>query len=337
MSLKKTAWWTTIACLSVLLSTVGSAAGKMSKTSASSTIVITMNPQGYTPIVPTKDNPHPSTMLGTLAKQYEALHPNVQIQFLPSALVNTLSNPGPFITRANAGDAPDVAWAQENMVNSGEYPQGLFIDLRPYLRRPDPYIRGNKHWIDAFNPAVIAEVTAPSGAIYVDSAEYIAAGMMYNKAAFAKARITAAPHTFADLLSDEVKLQKAGYWPTGCGLSSGDIDDAASWWEREAMSSFFQEQLSAFNANHTTYETNGLDYAVAVKKGLFRMTNPRYAEVWKLLKTWSQHWEPDPTQYAVMPPSGLNASATWLLTPFLQNKLARLRLRPTRCRARAEA
>ncbi len=29
--------------------------------------------------------------------------------------------------------------------------------------------------------------------------------------------------------------------------------------------------------------TNGLDVAVGIKKGIISMSNPRYAEVWKLL------------------------------------------------------
>ncbi|GMA59576.1 hypothetical protein NZD89_08595 [Alicyclobacillus fastidiosus] len=96
-------------------------------------IVITMDAQGYTPIQPTEDNPHPSTLLGTLAEQYEKLHPNVSIHFLPVAMTGVLGSPGGLVAKANAGEAPDIVWAQENQVNSGAYPAGLFVNLKPYL------------------------------------------------------------------------------------------------------------------------------------------------------------------------------------------------------------
>lgn len=285
-------------------------------------IIITMDAGGYTPVVPTKDNPHPSTEMTVLAKQYEKLHPNVTIQFIPSASTATYNTAGGLLAKAQSGSAPDIIWAQENQVNSGGYPSGLFVDLRPYLQEPNPYIPGNKHWIDVFNPTVIQEVTNANGAIYVDSAEYIAAAIVYNKAAFNKAHITVPPTTFAELTVDEQKLAKAGFMPFGFTLAAGDLNLETSWWERYAQSSFFQSDLSKFNVNHAQYETSGLDYAVAVKKGIFSMKNPRYAEIWKLLKQWSKYWEPNPVDYSDFPPTGVNAGATWLLTPFMQGKLA---------------
>src|SRR6185437_1488839 len=41
-------------------------------------------------------------------------------------------------------------------------------------------------------------------------------------------------------------------------------------------------QVSQFNVNHAQV-TNGLDVAVGIKKGIISMSNPRYAEIWKLL------------------------------------------------------
>ncbi len=55
-----------------------------------------------------------------------------------------------------------------------------------------------------------------------------------------------------------------------------------SWFERLATSSLLASQVSQFNVNHAQV-TNGLDVAVGIKKGIISMSNPRYAEVWKLL------------------------------------------------------
>ena len=43
-----------------------------------------------------------------------------------------------------------------------------------------------------------------------------------------------------------------------------------------------QGVVSQFDVNHAQV-TNGLDAAVGIKKGIIGMSNPRYAEAWKLL------------------------------------------------------
>ena len=55
-----------------------------------------------------------------------------------------------------------------------------------------------------------------------------------------------------------------------------------SWFERLATSSLLASQVSQFDVNHAQV-TNGLDVAVGIHKGIISMSNPRYAEVWKLL------------------------------------------------------
>lgn len=284
-------------------------------------VVIDMDAQGYTPVKPTADNPHPSTLLGTMAKQYEKLHPNVTINFLPVAMTGTLGSPGGLVAKANAGEAPDIVWAQENQVNSGAYPAGLFVNLKPYLEQPNPYIPGNRHWIDAFDPAIIRDVTAPNGDIYVDSAELVGAAVFYNKQVFQEAGIKTPPKNLTELMDDAKTLRAHGFWPFGLALGPGEQDGAPSWFERYAMSSFFQSDLSEFDVDHNKFETGSLDYAVAVKKGLFTMKDPRYAEVFKLLKQFSQVWEPNAVDYT-SGPNGQNLASTWLLTPFMNNKLA---------------
>ena len=55
-----------------------------------------------------------------------------------------------------------------------------------------------------------------------------------------------------------------------------------SWFERLATSSLLASQVSQFDVNHAQV-TTGLDVAVGINKGIISMSNPRYAEVWKLL------------------------------------------------------
>ena len=74
-----------------------------------------------------------------------------------------------------------------------------------------------------------------------------------------------------------------------------------SWFERLATSSLLAGQVSQFDVNHAQV-TNGLDVAVGIHKGIISMTNPRYAEVWKLLGQL--------VQYSGTGQSGYDACAT---------------------------
>jgi hypothetical protein len=65
-------------------------------------------------------------------------------------------------------------------------------------------------------------------------------------------------------------------------FTDGNANCTPSWWERLATTSLLASQVSQFDVNHAQV-TNGLDVAVGIKKGIISMSNPRYAEAWKLL------------------------------------------------------
>ncbi|GMA65504.1 extracellular solute-binding protein [Alicyclobacillus fastidiosus] len=155
----------------------------------------------------------------------------------------------------------------------------------------------------------------------MDSAELVGAAVFYNKQVFKAAGINTPPRNFTELLQDSKRLSAKGYWPFGLALGPGEQDSAPSWFERYVMTSFFQSDLSAFDVDHNQFETGSLDYAVGVKKGLFTMKDPRYAEAFKLLKQFSTYWEPNSVDYT-SGPNGQNLASTWLMTPFIDNKLA---------------
>jgi hypothetical protein len=61
---------------------VGQASAGTTRSSLTGTL--TVYAAAYTPAKPTKSNPHPATYLGTIVKNYEALHPGVTIKLLPN-------------------------------------------------------------------------------------------------------------------------------------------------------------------------------------------------------------------------------------------------------------
>lgn len=217
--------------------------------------------------------------LQKLTQQYEAKHKNVTVQWLPNNSGDITQANASMESQASGGAAPDVVWEQYGPVTSGALPQGLLQNIKPFLDKPNPYVPGNSSWLSLFTPVTIPYMTSPNGEIDILLGSNVETGMFYSKDAFAKAGIASPPAAWADFITDLGKLKSAGITPL---LFTTGAPCNPSWFERLATSSFLASQVSQFNVNHAQV-TNGLDIAVGIKKGIISMSNPRYAEIWKLL------------------------------------------------------
>jgi raffinose/stachyose/melibiose transport system substrate-binding protein len=261
---------------SVLLLAGGLAAGCSSSGSGGSgAVVIKAELPPNTGPISAADN----AGLKSLTTQYEAAHKNVTVQWLPTNTPNITQANATLESQASGGSAPDLVWEQYGPVTSGALPQGLLQNIKPYLEKPNPYVSGNSTWLSLFSPSTVPYMTSPNGDIDVILGSNVETGMFYSKAAFARAGITSTPTTWADFMTDLGKLKSGGVTPI---LFADGGPCNPSWFERLATSSLLANQVSQFNVNHAQV-TNGLDVAVGIHKGIISMSNPRYAEVWKLL------------------------------------------------------
>jgi raffinose/stachyose/melibiose transport system substrate-binding protein len=217
--------------------------------------------------------------LKKLTDQYETAHKKVTVQWLPNNTASITQANAAMESQASGGSAPDLVWEQYGPVTSGALPNGLLQNIKPYLDRPNPYVAGNTSWLSLFSSSTVPYMTSPNGDIDIILGSNVETGMFYSKAAFAKAGITSAPQSWAAFVADLSKLKAAGITPI-IFADGGPCNP--SWFERLATSSLLANQVSQFDVNHAQV-TNGLDVAVGIKKGIIGMSNPRYAEVWKLL------------------------------------------------------
>ena len=217
--------------------------------------------------------------LKKLTSQWEAAHKGFTVQWLPNTATQIDSANATVESQASGGSAPDLVWEQYGPVTSGALPKGLLQNIKPYLDKPNPYVPGNTSWLSLFSKSTLPYMTSPNGNIDVILGSSVETGMFYSKAAFAKAGITTAPASWAAFIADLGKLKAAGITPMM--FADGALCNP-SWFERLATSSLLAGQVSQFDVNHAQV-TNGLDVAVGIHKGIISMTNPRYAEVWKLL------------------------------------------------------
>jgi raffinose/stachyose/melibiose transport system substrate-binding protein len=218
--------------------------------------------------------------LKQLTTQYEAAHKNVTVQWLPNNFSGITQANAAVESQASGGAAPDVVWEQYGPVTSGALPSGLLQNVKPYLEKPNPYVPGNTSWLTLFTSSTIPYMTSPNGDIDVILGSNVETGMFFSKAAFARAGITAPPATWAAFITDLGKLKTAGITPFL--IADGAPNCNPSWFERLATSSLLANQVSKFDVDHAQV-TNGLDVAVGIHKGIIGMSNPRYAEAWKLL------------------------------------------------------
>ena len=217
--------------------------------------------------------------LKQLTDQYEAAHKNVTVQWLPNSSSSITQTNAQIEAQASGGAAPDLIWEQYGPVTSGSIPAGLLQNIKPYLEKPNPYVAGNTSWLSLFTPSTVPYMTSPNGDIDIILGSNVETGIFYSKAAFAKAGITSTPTTWAEFMTDLGKLKAAGITPIM--FADGGLCNP-SWFERLATTSLLANQVSQFNVNHAQV-TNGLDVAVGIHKGIIGMSNPNYAEVWKLL------------------------------------------------------
>ena len=261
--------------VAAVLLAAGLAAGCSSGGSGSSSSVIKAVLPPNTGSITAADN----AGLKKLTSQWEAAHKGFTVQWLPNTATQIDSANATLESQASGGAAPDLPWEQYGPVTSGALPKGLLQNIKPYLEKPNPYVSGNTRWLSLFSKSTIPYMISPNGNIEIILGSSVETGMFYSKAAFAKAGITTTPATWAQFIADLGKLKAAGITPMM--FADGALCNP-SWFERLATSSLLAHQVSKFNVNHAQV-TNGLDVAVGIHKGIISMSNPRYAEVWKLL------------------------------------------------------
>lgn len=212
-------------------------------------------------------------------KEHKSNHPNLTVNWLPNPTNAIVTANATLVTEASGGNAPDVIWEQYNPLLSGSIPAGILQDLRPWLKKPNPYIKGNTTWLASFDKLTVPYMTSPDGSMNILLGSNVETGFFYSKAAFAKAGITAAPVSWAELMQDLAKLKTAGYTPL---MYATDGPCNPSWYERLADSQFLHNSLRKWMVDKSVV-TTGKDVASGIVNGYISMKNPAYAQVWKML------------------------------------------------------
>ena len=117
------------------------------------------------------------------------------------------------LTRLMSGEAPEFMWAQ----STPEYADRCdkwYIDLSPYLNRPNPYVPGNQRWIDIFYPDALSNWRATVNRhLYCIPIDQVEIAVFYNKRILARCGITESdlpPKNWAEFIALQRRIQQAG-------------------------------------------------------------------------------------------------------------------------------
>lgn len=274
---------------------------------------ITFYAQSYTPAQPGKKYPKGSTQLHEfqiLANQFEHLYPGIHIRFIRGNFQSTNQQ---VVTKAAAGTMYDIYWNQVLAFNT-EFPKGIVYNLAPYFQKPNPYIPGNKRWIDVMNPNLTAVTRAADGQIYEVNGDYLGVEFFYNKTLFKKAGITGPPKTWAALMGDVKRLKAHGIIP-GASIPTYD------WWVWACLGNYLGlptlKEISSFSKQPGVTE---YDNAIAYAKGILNPAkNPRIMAWWPVAKQLYKYFDPNVT---VIPWNAVPTGAATDQTLFAAGKVA---------------
>jgi len=249
---------------------------------------------------------------------YEKSHPNVHVQWVQTNLAGN-DQEAYLTTNAAGGKVPDVTTENWATVLAGAIPNGILTNLMPFLQRPNPYVKGNKKWLDTWQSTVLPNMEISKSKVELIVGSNVETGIFYNKKLFAEAGITGTPSNWAQWVADMAKLKAKGITPFIFG-TGGNCNP--SWYERNFESQLLNKSFQKFDPDRSTLQTSSLDVAVGIEKGIISMKNPAYAEGWKLLASLKPYLAPGASTYDGCAASNATTPPLSGDTPLVQGKVA---------------
>lgn len=148
-------------------------------------------------------NPYPYNTLEKLCEEWEKTHPEYDVQILKTSSHGDRTI---LVPQLDQKTAPDITYQSGTVINS-DLGKDYYVNMSPYLAKPNPYAPDYATWADLYNSAELATTQAADGDIYSINLERIPVGIMVNKTMLAKAGISKSPTTYAEFINavDAVK------------------------------------------------------------------------------------------------------------------------------------
>jgi ABC-type glycerol-3-phosphate transport system substrate-binding protein len=213
-----------------------------------------------------------------LVHQYEQ-ETGVDVQYVtgPSSQANAW-----IITQLAGGTAPDMITLGTNEQPWPHVKKGWYDDLTKYALAPDPYVKGNKRWIDLLTPGAARLLRFADGKIYALSTTGFDVAFIYNKAIFSKLHLTV-PKTWAQMFAAFQKIKSAGYIPLDWELGSHGYGGQTEQFITILEGTVMHASIARMDKNKDGV-IDVKEIVRGIKNGTYSARNPDYQESWKLMK-----------------------------------------------------
>ncbi|OQY31836.1 MAG: hypothetical protein B6241_12990 [Spirochaetaceae bacterium 4572_59] len=225
----------------------------------------------------TDANPYPYNELETLCTEWEAIHPEYEVEILDQSYGGGSDKIIPLLAGRKA---PDLLFTLTiNAADLGG--KGWFLPLDEYYDKPNPYIEGNKKWKDIFVPSWFDAMSFPDGHIYSVPLDHIPIGIIYNKDIFEKAGISSLPESFGELMETQKKISDAGFIP---------YFPLYVWYDIFLEGSLFADLLPQIDVLRPDGWSDAEEIVRAYKKGIWEVDGVRNREYFRMLKEKTKYY-----------------------------------------------
>jgi ABC-type glycerol-3-phosphate transport system substrate-binding protein len=225
-----------------------------------------------------------------LIAEYEKSHPHTKVRLIhvPS------SGPDPIINAQMAGGTgSDIMTLDTNQQPWKDLGKNWWMDLTADANAPDPYVKGNKKWLDLLTPGAQASLPFKDGKIYSLSTTGFDVGFFYNKNIFSKLGLNP-PQTWTEMVTDFKKIKAAGYTPLEFELGDHQYADQAPAFLTILEGTVMHDSIQKMDTNHDgTVDVQ--EMVEGIKNGSYSAKNADYQESWKLLKSLAPYFQFSPS------------------------------------------
>ncbi len=240
--------------------------------------------QAYTPtesMEKSPNNPIPHNMIQVLATEYEEAHPGTEIEVILKPA--NVADHEWIVTQQAGGTIPHITWSHSFWIQD-ELEKGWWIALDPYFEQPNPYIAagepGSARWLDQFYEVPTESKRLQDGKLYVVPIDLVTTFFFYNKDMFAAAGVEV-PATYGEWIEVQKKLQESGV------IANGRL----GWYQSQLGAMLYAKKEAEINKDGgiATLE----EVACAIETGLYRATDPEYAEWLRMTLELTEYLAPD--------------------------------------------
>ena len=236
----------------------------------------------------------PAQHLWVTEREYETLHPDVDIELVPEVPTGYEEW---FVTQMTAGTAPEIVWYQRGFIQR-DYVKGWLINLSPALDEPNEYIPGNERWYDNFQVPAIESGRAPDGNIYMITGDIVGTGVFYNKDLLNELDIEV-PTTWVDFLAAQQTIKDAGTIPFAISYElGGGVELWGSWSTRVMADVLYDQRMGEIKGTNEPVARTWKpgeniptqDMVKAILDERYGAKDAEWKEMLNILKEWSQYY-----------------------------------------------